>query len=132
MATKEDGRSIFREQRAAQNESLFRSINERIEPLNEAFSIINRINDFVCECPDKTCTKTIGMSVDEYEAIRAEGNRFVVAPGDEHVWPDVEAIIDKRDRYWVVEKFGYSGKLAAHHDPRAQEAPRGPNLRLVE
>jgi len=121
METEEDRGSIFREQRAARNQSLFRSVNERIEPLNQAFSTINRMNDFVCECAVETCTEKMPMSVDEYEAIRAEGNRFAVAPGDDHVWPDVEAITEKHDRYWVVEKFGYGGSLAAKFDPRKQQ-----------
>jgi hypothetical protein len=121
MATSEDRGSIFREQRAAKNQSLFRLVNERIEPLNLPLTPINRINPFVCECAEETCTESIGMSVDEYEAVRAEGNRFAVAPADEHVWPDVETITEKFDRYWVVEKFGYGGSLAAKHDPRAHE-----------
>jgi hypothetical protein len=122
METVDDRGSIFREQRAARNQSLFRSVNERIEPLNESFSSINRINDFVCECAEETCAEMIGMSVTEYEAIREQGNRFAVAPGDSHVWPDVETVVEKRDRYWVVEKFGYGGMLAAKHDPRSDGA----------
>jgi hypothetical protein len=69
-----------------------------------------------------TCAEMIGMSVTEYEAIREQGNRFAVAPGDSHVWPDVETVVEKRDRYWVVEKFGYGGMLAAKHDPRSDGA----------
>lgn len=121
MKTLDDRGSIFREHRAAKTQSLFRLVNERIEPLNETFSSISRINGYVCECADETCTEPIGMSVGEYEAIRARGNRFAIAPGDSHVWPDVERITEKRDRYWVVEKHGYASALAERLDPRADD-----------
>jgi hypothetical protein len=121
METAQDRGSIFREQHAAKSQSLFRSVNERIGPLNESFSIIKRINDFVCECADETCTETIGMSVEEYEAIREQGNRFAVAPRDAHVWFGVETIAQKHDRYWVVEKFGHCGSLSVKYDPRSRE-----------
>lgn len=119
--TLEDRGNIFREHRAAKTQSLFRSINERIVPLNKMFSITTRIDDYVCECADETCTEPIGMSVDEYEAIRAKGNRFAVAPGDDHVWRDVQTITEQRDRYWVVEDHGYTGDVAARFDPRADD-----------
>ena len=121
MKTLQDRGSIFREHRAAKTQSLFRLVNERIEPLNETFNIIKPIGDYVCECVDEACTEPIGMSVDEYEVIRAKGNRFAVAPGDDHVWRDAQTITEKRDRYWVVENHGYTGAVAAKFDPRADD-----------
>ena len=111
--------TIFRDRRAAKNQSLFREVNERIEPLNEAFTMINRLTDFVCECANEACTDMIALSIEEYESVRAQANRFAVAPEDVHVWPDVERIVEKRERYWVVEKVGESGAMAATLDPRA-------------
>jgi hypothetical protein len=121
MDASEEPESIFREQRAAKNQSLFREVNERIEPLNQAFTSINRTNDFVCECADESCAEMIALSVAEYESVRAAPNRFLVAPGEEHVWDDVERIVEKRDRYWVVEKLGHAAGIAAKLDPRARE-----------
>jgi 5-bromo-4-chloroindolyl phosphate hydrolysis protein len=120
MATTEPG-SIFREQRAAKNQSLFREVNERIEPLNMALTPINRLNDFVCECAVEECTEAVRLSVDEYESVRQHPARFFVAPNDEHVWPDVERVLEKTDRYWIVEKFGHGGSMAAKLDPRSRE-----------
>ncbi len=122
MATIEP-RSIFREQRAAKNQSLFREINERIEPLNKAFTPINRLNDFVCECANESCTEAIRMTVDEYEVVRQHPARFFVWPADEHVGLDVERVLEKTDRYWVVEKFGHVGSMAAKLDPRSRDSP---------
>jgi hypothetical protein len=112
--------SIVRERRAAKNQALFREVNERIEPLNQAFTIVNRLNDFVCECPNDDCTDMIALSVEEYESVRANAEHFAVAPDDAHVWPDVERVIEKRDRYWLVEKSGEAGAMAAKLDPRAR------------
>jgi len=113
--------SMFREQRAAKNQSLFREVNERIKPLNESFSFINRTNDFVCECANDGCTEMISLSVEEYEWVRAEPNRFFVAPNDEHVWDDVERVVEERDRYWIVEKVGYAATIAEKLNPRSRE-----------
>ena len=127
--------SIFREQRAAKNQSLFREVNERIEPLNQAFAVINRLTDFVCECPSETCTATVVLSMKEYEAVRRHPNRFFVLPDDEHVWPDIERVVERVDRYWVVEKVGYAATVTAKLDPRSRATrttdPPTPTLRSV-
>jgi len=108
------------EVRAAQNQSLFREINERVKDLNEGFSLVLPIGEWVCECADETCTERISMSAQEYEAIRSDGVRFFVAPSDEHVWPDVEIVTKRYNRYWIVEKVGYSGEMARDADPRSE------------
>ena len=58
------------------------------------------------------------MSVAEYEAVRATPNRFFVLPGDEHVAAD-ERVVEKTERYWIVEKLGRGGGLPAATDPRS-------------
>ena len=113
--------SIFRERRAAKNQSLFREVNERIEPLNRALPIVKRLNDFICECTDEDCTETIALSVEEYESVRANPNHFAVVPHEAHASPDVERVIEKHDRYWVVEKLGLGGAVAARLDPRSSQ-----------
>jgi hypothetical protein len=114
--------SMFRERRAAKNQSLFREVNERIEGLNEAFSLVNPINDFVCECAAETCVAQIALSMAEYESLRRHPNRFAVIPDDGHVWPDVESVVERNARYWVVEKTGFAGAMATSLDPRAGTA----------
>ena len=49
--------------------------------------------------------------------VRAEPNRFAVAP--HHVADDVEAVVEKHSRFWLVEKLGEAGEVAeelAHSD----------------
>jgi hypothetical protein len=48
----------------------------------------------------------VEMASSEYEEIREDEDRFFVAPGDEHVWPDVECVIERNEGYWIVETTG--------------------------
>jgi hypothetical protein len=105
--------------RAARNQSLFREINERVKQLNEGFSLVLPIGEWICECADDACVQRIEVSAQEYEAVRDNGTHFLVAPGDEHVFLDVERITERSDRYWVVEKFGKAGEVADGVDPRS-------------
>jgi hypothetical protein len=102
MSVSEDGRPA----RAARNQLLFREINERVRDLNEGFSLVLPLGEWVCECADHLCAERIALSADEYDGIRRHGARFVVAPGDAHVWADVEQVTERTDRYWVVETIG--------------------------
>jgi hypothetical protein len=115
-----------RQQRLAANESLFRSVNERIEQLaegpfqsspGEGASAV----DFVCECADPACAERIALTIAEYEQIRAAGNRFVVAPAPEHVDTTIENVVDMNSsRYWVVEKTDEAAEAAERADPRQE------------
>jgi len=110
-----------RELRAAKNQSLFREINERVKGLNEAFSTITDSGDWVCECANDSCTERVELSLEEYEAVRAAGGAlFFVAPSEEHFWPDVERLVERKERYWVVEKLRDAGRLAEQADPRSR------------
>ena len=71
----------------------------------------------------------ISLSVAEYESVRVNANHFAVAPDEAHVWPDVERITEKRDRYWVVEKSGEAGAVAAKLDPRSRADVQDPEPR---
>ena len=116
MSSLKNGRA--RELRAAKNQTLFREINERVKDLNEAFSALTESGDWVCECANETCIERISLTLEEYETVRSEGASFFVAPSDDHVWPEVERITERAERYWVVEKHGDGGRLARDNDPR--------------
>jgi hypothetical protein len=109
-----------RQARAAKNQSLFREVNERMRSLNETFSVAVSLErgDWVCECADESCIELVSMSLSEYEAVRASGNRFFVAPDDSHLWPDVERVVERTERYWIVEKYGVGEVVAKQADPR--------------
>jgi 5-bromo-4-chloroindolyl phosphate hydrolysis protein len=62
------------------------------------------------------CMETLQVSVAEYEAIRSSPVRFPVKPG--HTYSEFERVVEEREGYVIVEKFGEAGKVARHLDPR--------------
>ena len=102
-----------REERLGKNEALFREVNERIRDITTWDSGV----EFLCECGDPDCTQPIVMSVEEYEAVRSRSTRFLVVAG--HDAPDVERVVDRTDRFAVVEKLpGAPTTIAVETDPR--------------
>jgi hypothetical protein len=112
--------SDHRDERAAMNQMLFRDLNERVKDLDSSFTVVIPVGAWICECANDGCSERIRMSAEEYEVIRSDGARFFVAAGDEHVWPDVEDVTDRNDRYWIVEKFGQAADLVKSGDPRSE------------
>ena len=111
-----------RQARAARNQALFREVNERVEGIAESFAVGGaQTASFTCECANSSCIAQLSMTIEEYESLRASGDHFAVAPDEFHVFPDVERVVAGNDRYWVVEKIGHGGELAARFDPRARE-----------
>ena len=112
-----------RQARAAKNQSLFRDVNEQIEKLHERFEreqARSEIAAFVCECANEHCTEQIGLSLDEYEAVRRIPTHFLVCRG--HNIPEVERVVAEQDGFVVVEKFGVAGAAAVRLDPRRRSA----------
>jgi hypothetical protein len=106
--------------RVAGNESIFREINERIEASNAAHVWVDPpYADWVCECARESCSMPVQLTVQEYEAVRADPIRFLVAPDEEHVMADVEEVVRRHERYWVVEKRGEAGDISEALDPRS-------------
>jgi hypothetical protein len=105
-------------ERAARNESVFRNANERIEQRVEELSLSNGRSPFLCECEDPLCSQAVRLTAAEYEAVRAQPTRFVVAGG--HPIGDADVVTDCGD-YRVIEKRGTEGAVAAELDPRQGE-----------
>jgi hypothetical protein len=108
--------------RAARNQDRFRQLNEDIEPTNAAHAWVNPpMPDWVCECANEDCAQAVQLTVAEYEAIRAQPTHFVVAPSPAHVLDQVERVVARDERYWIVEKVGTAGKLAESLDERTDD-----------
>jgi 5-bromo-4-chloroindolyl phosphate hydrolysis protein len=102
--------------RAARNQSIFREVNERLEELAERFQSVAKTAPFSCECADLDCTAMIDLTLNEYESVRKDPNRFVVLPA--HVYPEFERVVSENERYVLVAKFDEGGELAEELDPR--------------
>jgi hypothetical protein len=108
-----------RASRALKNQAFFRDVNERVRDLNDAFSAVDPLGKWICECANHTCIEGVDMTLEEYEAVREHPTRFFVFGSDAHVWPDIERIVDRNHRYWVVELNGRPGEIAMKADPRS-------------
>ncbi len=60
-----------RKARAARNQSLFRTVNERLEAVAETFQYIAKTASFKCECANLECIAQVDLPLDEYEALLA-------------------------------------------------------------
>ena len=106
----------IRRERAAHNQSVFREVNERIAAISNRYAEELLPIAYLCECLDTKCTETVELSPSAYEALRADGHRFVVLPGHEE--PAVEATVEETLRYLIVEKVGVGRTIAETMDPR--------------
>ncbi len=100
-----------RTKRIGQNEALFRRVNDAIEDIREPSDGSGEYFEIVCECGDETCIEHIRMPHTKYEHMRAETARFAIKP--HHIAVDVETVIERTERYWIVEKHvGEPARLA--------------------
>ncbi len=97
----------------AENQALFREVNERIKDVAEDSANVR----FLCECASLECTTMLDLSMAEYERIRNSPVRFPVALG--HDYPEVESVVEETDRYAVVQKHGEAAEVVAERDPRS-------------
>jgi 5-bromo-4-chloroindolyl phosphate hydrolysis protein len=104
----------FREERIAKNEAVVREINEKVEQSRHHISFMH----MVCECGYDRCDDIIALTKDEYEEIRSDPRQFFVV--QEHVIPDVEAIVEENDRFVIVAKReGTPAEIAIRTNPRS-------------
>lgn len=107
-----------REKRLAKNESLFRSVNERIEEVAvPAGADDGHQFEFFCECSNAGCNLLLPMTVSEYEQVRKDPRLFIVAPG--HELPEIETVVARARTYEVVAKQGDAAEFVTEHDPRS-------------
>lgn len=106
-----------RARRVGLNEALFRQVNEQINALNRTFGEITTMT-MICECGDGDCTEQLEIPLAEYEGVRADSRSYIVVPG--HVIPDLESVVDRKERYEVVRKGpGVPSRVAEETDPRS-------------
>lgn len=101
----------------AENEVVFRKLNERIEhDMQEHQQIAAEEGQtplhldgtsslfFYCECSDENCRERIQLSPDEYKTAHQAGDTFTVVCG--HEVSSIESVLfEEPGRYCVVKKF---------------------------
>jgi hypothetical protein len=107
-------------ERRATTEALFRDVNERIAESAERFAATQ--TEFVCECADPACTDRVEASLAEYEEVRGDSAKFLLAPG--HEQEDIECVVSDRGRFEVVEKVQKAvRRTVVLLDPRRRPSP---------
>jgi len=111
--------------RQARNEALIRQVNERIEQLDKAAEEASLAPDaalfeFLCECGgddgDFSCVEHVQMTIEEYEQVRSQDDRFAVYPG--HEQEELEWVVARNERFLVVDKRPVAEPFV-EDDPRA-------------
>lgn len=73
-----------RSKRKHENQTLFRSVNERIAELADRFDASGELtHEFVCECSQMGCAERIELRLPEYSRFRDDPTAFVVVRGHE-------------------------------------------------
>ena len=105
-------------ERKARTEAAFREVNERIAENAERFAAGR--TDFICECNDPQCTVRVEATLEEYEAVRADGTRFLIAPG--HGDGEIERVVEHRRNFVIVEKVHATARAVVRRlNPRTAE-----------
>ena len=96
------------------NEATFRRVNEGMEAGQDPEGMLA----FFCECGRLGCNKLIELTRPEYESVRANPRTFAVIDG--HQIDEVEHVVERNERFIVVEKRGKpESEIVEHTDPRA-------------
>jgi hypothetical protein len=104
---------MSQEERIAENEAWYRSLNERkAEWLKGGLPAAG----FRCECWRTDCGERIQLSKREWEEVRSRATRFAVLPG--HIATEVEGadgeeVVKEYPHFWLIEKRGAAGDVAA-------------------
>ena len=72
-----------------------------------------RPTEWICECANPACSGVVDASVQEYEAIHVDDAFFFVVASDDHYTPEIEQVVEHRDRYWIVEQIEVRSERAA-------------------
>jgi hypothetical protein len=99
-----------RNERIAKNEVVMRAANREIKHAEEEVGNGSQGRfEVLCECGREDCDGMLSLTVAEYEEFQRQHDRFVVLPG--HNTPDIESVVEERDGYLVVDKFGEAEEI---------------------
>jgi hypothetical protein len=96
-----------RYERVVKNQDAFRRVNDDLAAVARALDEDER-TPFLCECARERCTQVVLLTLDEYEDVRSDNDRFLIAPG--HPLAADERVLEESDRYWIAEKNGHEAR----------------------
>src|SRR4051812_35587224 len=99
------GRDAAVTRRIAANQATLRRLNDGIEAERPDGLIA-----FRCECGQLGCNRLVPLRREQYEAVRADSRRFVIAPG--HVVAELEHLVERHAEHAVVETHPHTSEFA--------------------
>jgi hypothetical protein len=110
--------SEFEATRASSTESFQKvSVGRQVlrRKLNDRVSALTHDAEFkiLCECGRASCRDGLGVTRDVYEKLRRVPTHFLIKHS--HAGP-AERVVDSRDDFLIVEKFGAGGLQAIELD----------------
>ena len=101
-----------RARRVAENEDLFRQVNEHV--VGEGRRPAENF-EILCECADTGCMDHVRVTTELYERARGQATDFLLKPG--HIKPEFETVIESHDDFVLVRKTGEAAVVARKRDP---------------
>jgi hypothetical protein len=112
---------VTSEERRAQNEALFRDLNERVKEIQDQFDGgLSAPTDLelLCECGELKCATRLDVTREEYEQARSDPTCFLVLP--DHVNPQIETVVRETEGFAIVKKKLSASQIARDTDPRSR------------
>jgi hypothetical protein len=112
-------------ERQARNEALVREVNERMSALDRGAAGSGAVDGastfgFHCECGRHGgCPEMVWMTLEEYEVVRSQDDRFAVVP--RHETDGLEHVVDENERFVIVDKVDEAEPFVAD-DPRGRSS----------
>jgi hypothetical protein len=104
-----------RKRRIAENEAIFRAVNDQIRGVTATLASTGETITVVCECGTSSCTDQFDVGLADYARVRSDSTLFLTRPG--HDFPETETVVEKSERYWIVQKHpGEPAELARATD----------------
>jgi hypothetical protein len=106
---------MTKEERIAANEVFCRDLNRSKDDwLRSGLQVAG----FRCECWRINCGERLRLSKVEWREVRSRPERFAIAPGHvaTDVEPEAEEVVRQYDHFWIVEKRGEAGDVAAERE----------------
>jgi hypothetical protein len=108
-----------RDERAAQNEAMFRTVNRELEQATrEAGGGPADQLEVLCECGNEGCSAMLTLTISEYDEIHRQNDQFVVVPGHEN--PELERVVAQKELYLVVDKVGEAEEIVEEEAERQE------------
>jgi hypothetical protein len=93
-----------RNKRREDNQRLFKDANQRLHDVVEHKAREATPVPFLCECADVECMERVEVSLEQWQAVADQENRFIIVAGHPRI--EGEDIVDTLGPYELVEKPG--------------------------